>query len=326
MTSPVYDPFASARPPGVTTIDLIDARRERRFPCELWYPSESGGRDAQGFPGTYPLVVFSHYSGGNRRASSFLCEHLAARGYVVAAIDHSEVVARELRAAAGEDEAARAVRIRGWIEARVPDLRLLLDHLLGSGRLPVRVAGNAVGAVGHSFGGWTVLEAAVTDDRIASIVALAPAGGGNPRPGILPVTASLRWQRDLPVLYVAAKNDSSISLESIEELRRRTASARMVVLTDADHLHFVDDVELRHEGVRVMTLGPELAWLKNAMRPIGELLPGAQAHRLVRGYALAHFDATLKALPEAAAFWNLFEGECGNRGKEIRRRDRRLGE
>ena len=228
---------------------------------------------------------------------------------MVGAIDHSEVVARELHAASGEDKDARSARIRRWIEARVPDLRFLLDRLLGGDRLPVRVAGETAGAVGHSFGGWTVLEAAVTDDRIASVVALAPAGGGDPRPGILPVTATLRWQRDVPVLYVAAENDASISLESVAALRRRTAGARMIVLANADHLHFVDDVELRHEAVRGMTLGPELAWLKNAMRPIGELLPGAQAHRLVRGYALAHFDATLKARPEAAAFWNLFEGE-----------------
>jgi dienelactone hydrolase len=270
----------------------------------MWYPSRVGGRDATALSGSYPLIVFSHYSGGGRRASSFLCEHLAGHGYVVAALDHSEVVASELQAAAGETPQRRASRIAALIESRVPDLRFLLDSLFAAKQLPAHLADETVGAVGHSFGGWTVLEAAVGDRRIGSVVALAPAGGAPARPGILPVRATLGWQRDVPVLYVAAENDVSIPLESVTELYRRTAGTKsMVVLARADHLHFVDDVETRHEAVRTMAFSPELAWINDSMRPISELITGSEAHRFVRGYTLAHFDASLKGISEAAMLW-----------------------
>jgi predicted dienelactone hydrolase len=312
-----YDPFASAPEPGVTTIELADTARGRRFPCEIWYPSRVGGRDATALSGTYPLIVFSHHSGGGRLASSFLCEHLAGHGYVVAALDHSEVVAGDLHAVAGESEQRRTARIRAWIESRVPDLRFLIDRLLEACELPVHIAGEAVGAVGHSFGGWTVLEAAVRDRRIASIVALAPAGGAHVRSGILPVRASLEWGRDVPVLYVAAENDVSVPLESVMDLYRRTIGTKsMVVLARADHLHFVNDVETRHEAVRTMAFSPELAWLNDSMRPISELISGSEAHRFVRGYTLAHFDATIRGISEAAMLWEKL-AESG-RGAHIR--------
>jgi dienelactone hydrolase len=299
-----YDPFASGQEPGVATIEVVDAARRRRFPCEIWYPSRVGGRDATALSERYPLILFSHHSGGGRRASSFLCEHLAGHGYVVAAIDHSEVIASELQPAASETARHRAARIGDLIASRVPDLRFLLDYMLSAAQSTAHVAAEAVGAVGHSFGGWTVLEAAAQDRRIGSIVALAPAGGAQTRPGILPVRASLQWQRDVPVLYVAAENDVSIPLESVTDLYRRTTGTKsMVVLARADHLHFVDDVETRHEAVRTMGFSPELAWLSDSMRPIGELISGSEAHRFVRGYTLAHFDATLKGISEAVMLW-----------------------
>lgn len=84
---------------GVRTIEAPDPVRKRIFPCEIWYPAaaEHAGeevRDASALSGTYPLIVFSHGSAvGARRMCTYLCTHLASHGYVVAALDHSEVVA-----------------------------------------------------------------------------------------------------------------------------------------------------------------------------------------------------------------------------------------
>ena len=39
--------------------------------------------------GPFPLIVYSHGSGGQRFISAFLTEALAARGYVVVAADHT---------------------------------------------------------------------------------------------------------------------------------------------------------------------------------------------------------------------------------------------
>src|SRR5689334_17523855 len=89
-----YDPFARGRfPVGVRTIQALDTARDRLFPCEIWYPaapqhagqdlapatqdvftvppgatprSQTAVRDAAAQPGAYPLILFSHSSGGRR--------------------------------------------------------------------------------------------------------------------------------------------------------------------------------------------------------------------------------------------------------------------
>jgi Platelet-activating factor acetylhydrolase, isoform II len=97
-------------------------RGGRRFPIDIWAPDQAG--EAR------PLVIFSHSSGGNRRSSTFLCEHLASHGYVVAALDHSEVVAPGLSRRESETPDRRSKRVQAIIASRVPDVRFLLDHML----------------------------------------------------------------------------------------------------------------------------------------------------------------------------------------------------
>ena len=121
MASP-YDPFAQGEfSVKIRSFDATDEARHRVFPVEVWYPESVKG---------HALIVYSHSSGGDRRSSSFLCTHLASHGYVVAALDHSERVAPELRRRDGETEAETAVRAQGIIASRVPDLRFLVDYLL----------------------------------------------------------------------------------------------------------------------------------------------------------------------------------------------------
>src|SRR2546425_5220399 len=119
-----YDPFVRGRfPVGVRTIHALDSGRNRQFPCEIWYPasaqhagqdiapgtqdlfavpsrdtprSQMAVRNAAARPGTYPLIIYSHPSGGHRRAATLLCPHLASHAYFVAGLEHSEVVAAEL--------------------------------------------------------------------------------------------------------------------------------------------------------------------------------------------------------------------------------------
>jgi predicted dienelactone hydrolase len=305
-----YDPFERGRfPVGVVTLRAPDAARGRTFPCEIWYPAaahhtgqdtsrhQAAVRDAAAEPGTYSLVVYSHPSGGHRRTATFLCTHLASHGFAVAALDHSDVVAEELAPSTGQTAAQRAARIAAWIANRVPDIRFLLDFLSGNGAWAstATLDPTAVGIVGHSFGGWTALAAPDVEPRIRSVVALAPGGSSNPRPGIIPATLAFGWDRTVPTLYLAADRDTSTPLDGIIELYRRTpAPRRMVVLRRADHLHFIDDVEREHEALRAMTLPAEAAWLPAAMPPISELCSGEQAHLFVRGLTLCHFDATLR--------------------------------
>jgi hypothetical protein len=106
-----YDPFVRGRfPVGVRTIQGLDTVRGWLFPCELWCPAaaqyagqdlapgtqdiftllfrdgqqhQMAVRNATAQPGAYPLIIFSHSSGGNRRQSTFLCTHLILqRGFI----------------------------------------------------------------------------------------------------------------------------------------------------------------------------------------------------------------------------------------------------
>jgi dienelactone hydrolase len=179
------------------------------------------------------LIIFSHSSGGHRRSATLLCFHLARHGYVVAALDHSEVVATELARHDGESSAEQAARIDAVIANRVPDMRFLLDHLLLVGQRGTAAVGAAdnvaadigsadigatdigldemrIGLVGHSFGGWTVPATPEVEPRVRAVVALAPGGSSQPKPGILPLKLTFAWGRNVPTLYLAAEDDAPI--------------------------------------------------------------------------------------------------------------------
>lgn len=288
----MYDPFVGG--PfriEVTTFTAYDAKRDRTFSCETWCPIRNRS-SAETASATYPLVVFSHFSGGNRSSSSFLCAHLASHGYVVAALDHSD--AQLPKPSEGTDSAEKQARLRAWIDARVPDVRFLIDS--------IRPGAKQVGIVGHSFGGWTALAAPV-DGRIAAVVALAPAGSSNPRPGVIPATLDFAWGRDVPTLIIAGERDVSIPLDRAREIfDRNPATKKFVAVRNADHLHFVDDAQAQHERVRAMTFPANLAWIQMEMRPFAELRSEHEAHEVIRGLTLAHFDATLKHRAEAGRF------------------------
>ena len=326
-----YDPFARGpHPVGVRTVELLDERRARRFPCEVWYPAtasergrdvaQDGGdayprpdgvqvrrqaavRDARGEPGSYPFVLFAHGTvPWRRRSATYLCTHLASRGYVVAALDHSETLVPELARRPDETETERSARVDALIAARVPDVTFALDALLG-GAAPlagVVLDHDRVAIAGYSFGGWTALAATATDRRIGATVALAPAGSARPKPGIIPATLDLPWDRPVPVLLLAAQNDVAIPLDRVTELFERCAPPkRLFVLRRADHVHFLDAVEEEHEALRASASPPPLDAMAREMQPIAELTSGDIAHAFARGLTTAHYDAELRDVPGA---------------------------
>jgi predicted dienelactone hydrolase len=202
----------------------------------------------------------------------------------VAALDHSEVVAPEI-----------AGNVQGFIANRVPDARFLLDYML-SDALPctARPDTDRIAIVGHSAGGWTALALPETDTRIRAVVALAPGGASNPKPGIIPATLSFNWPRPPATLYIVAEDDVLTPIAGMRELYSRTPGPKqMVVLPHADHLHFVDNVEQAHERLRAASLPREASWISREMRPIAELCTGEEAHRQIQSLTLAHLNSAL---------------------------------
>lgn len=304
----MYDPFAPGRfTVAARSMQAFDATRDRSFPCDLWQPTEPVGY--------CPIILLSHSSGGSRRGYTFLTNHLASHGYIVAGLDHSELVAPELGHRDGETVEQRTARAEAFIAARIPDIRFLLDYLLTEAQLKAA----PVGIVGHSFGGWTALASPDVVHEIRAVVALAPGGASNPRPGILPLKLAFKWGRDVPTLVLVADNDVCLPIDGMYEIFERIPAAkRMVVLRRADHMHFMNNVEQLHETVRTSTpLIPELDYLQKEMRPIAELCTGEQSHLFVRGLTVAHFDAVLKQSDEGRRFLaGDIRAELASRGVE----------
>ncbi len=327
-----YNPFVRGQfPVGVRTVQALDEMRNRLFPCEIWYPateqyvgqdispqtqdffttylgstpqSQIAVRDSVAMTGIYPLILFSHHSGGHRRAATFLCTHLSSHGYIVAALDHSEVVAEELARKDKETNEQKFIRQQAIIDNRVPDIQFLLRQLLNGLVSEINFDPTQIGIVGHSLGGWTALATTDVEKNISAVVALAPGGSSNPKPGILPVKLNFSCGRDVPTLYLVAENDVSLPLAGMYEIfERAPATKQMIILRRADHLHFIDNVEQMHEVVRAMAFPDELAWLPKEMRPISELCSEQQAHLFVQGLTLSHMDAVLKRQVNAQEFW-----------------------
>src|SRR5262249_54783846 len=169
---------------------------------------------------------------------------------------------------------------------------------------------------GHSAGGWTALATPDYELRIRAVVALAPAGASNPRPGILPMKLSFDWKRDVPTLLLAAENDAALQLPGMYEIHQRIpATKRMLILQRADHAHFMDNVEREHESFRTAPLPPVLKAIQQEMLPSAELTSGEKAHLFTRGLATCHMDAFLNESPEARRFLEGdIEGELAARG------------
>src|SRR5262249_15657589 len=158
------------------------------------------------------------------------CTHLSSHGYIVTGMDHSEVVAKELGPQKDETLQQRDARWKAVIDSRVPDIQFLLGHVRRNSVCDAaQPDSDRVGIAGHSFVGWTALALPDEESRIRAIVALAPGGASNPKPGILPATLAFAWHRDVPTLYLVAENDVSLPLSGMYELFGRTPGTKRMV-------------------------------------------------------------------------------------------------
>lgn len=335
-----YDPFARGTlPVGVRTFQWSDAaRNDRPLPVEVWYPAtdahsgqdvdaatrdhyelipglppswQDAVRDATPRAGTLPLVVFSHGFGAHRRQSTFFCTHLASHGYVVAAVEHTgnTVVETVQTMMAAQLEGAVPPNLDAILSEVIPprpaDVSFVIDRLLAGAADGVpAIDADRIGMSGHSFGGWTTLMAAGRDGRIRAALPLAPAGGWSPLPPTQALTDALdfSWGRDVPTLFLVADLDTLLPLRGMRELFARTQSSKkMLILENADHMHFCDQIEEIHEFFRMMP-PPVFAGLAKDVKPIAELSPAEGAYRFTRGLGLAHMDAHLRGAEGAASF------------------------
>ncbi|MEO8392858.1 MAG: alpha/beta fold hydrolase [Chloroflexota bacterium] len=109
-----------------------------------------GQADVRAAP--YPLVVFSHGSGGEPVQMSWLLEHIASHGFVVIAPDHKEIVD------ASSSDFPRTTIVRPQTISRVLDYAATLTAPTGA--LAGMIDMERVAVAGQSYGGYTALATA----------------------------------------------------------------------------------------------------------------------------------------------------------------------
>lgn len=139
------------------------AHRPGGLDLHLWYPARDDApvtligqnalfygfharRDAMADGAMLPVVVLSHGSGGNAEQMGWLATDLAARGFIVAAVNHPGTTSRD---------SLPARTVMPW--ERTADVTAVLDRLAGEAVLGLRPDMSRVGVIGFSLGGATAL-------------------------------------------------------------------------------------------------------------------------------------------------------------------------
>ncbi len=332
-----YAPFnRGPHPVGTRQFSWTDSPRNLTMPVDVWYPATEIHRGQDLDPETqaafemipgmgallqqavdnatprsdcFPLVVFSHGFGGERRQSTFLCTHLASHGYVVASMDHVGNTTADMLS--GNGAAGDADVIDRFIKSRPLDASFVIDAML-QGQSGLDIDSERIGMAGHSFGGWTTLKTLESDARIKAALPLAPAGGMTrlDPTNVMASALNFRFKRSVPTLFIVADLDSILPLEGMLDLHARHPGPRStVVLQNADHFHFNDNIEQTHDGYQMILAGMAegmeaesrrgMEEMLAKMKPSSDLVPGVHAYQLINGLGLAHFDAVLRDDPSA---------------------------
>lgn len=261
-------------------------RYDRPLTVEIWYPGAAGGtptpysdvllrdgetrvtlhgratrdaaprQDAEGAP--FPLAIISHGYPGNRFLLSHLAENLASKGYVVAAIDHTDstyadqgkfgstLVNRSLDQKFVLDEIARMAGEEGHFLAGIVDVEstAIIGYSMGGyGAVISAGAGVTEASVGFEWGApagtlgvhqaGSETHNALPDARVKAVVAFAPWGMQR---GFWDEDGLAKVQK--PILYVAGSADDVSGYEDgVRALYQATINADAYLLTfdDANH-------------------------------------------------------------------------------------------
>ena len=186
-------------------------------------------REAPAAGTALPLVILSHGYSNAPAAMTWLTENLASKGYVVAGIHHEDAnpyVVRSADRAAPSllrplDIAFVTARLQALLGSQVDPKRIALIGYSMGGYGVVTAGGASLDPAGPLMkvvpGGWlqrhargTPGAAAITVPGLRAIVAMAPAGGGNPgawgQQGLAGITA--------PLMLIAGNHDPVVDYAS----------------------------------------------------------------------------------------------------------------
>ncbi|WP_327681448.1 alpha/beta hydrolase family protein [Kitasatospora sp. NBC_00458] len=316
------------RPVGAASVHLVDTARHdpwrpdaatRELMATLWYPAQSARGEQIPYvspevstalygtpalssvrtgvkartvpaPGRHPLIVLSPGYGYSRTSLTALAEDLAARGYAVAALDHTyETVVQfpdgrvETCLICDEVDDRRAAEVT---RSRAKDIGFLIDRLTAPGPGLVRglqIDRTRIGAAGHSIGGASAVEAMRQDGRIRAAANLdgdffvPPPAEGLSRPVLL--------------LGAQRRAGATPTANWEETWQHLTGWKRWLDLPEGGHLSFCD-VHWLVDSLGVRDQVPP----ETAQEQYGSV-KGARALAATRAYLGAFFDRHLLHRP-----------------------------
>ena len=144
-------------------LSFNDQKRQRQIPLDVYFSTAATANK--------PVIVFSHGFGSVRTDLRYLAEHLASRGYVVAALEHPG--SNETASKAVKKNKNQLVAPQEFLD-RPRDVSFILDELeklnqTANSPLQGKLATNNVMVVGYSFGGGTALALAGGELQIENL-------------------------------------------------------------------------------------------------------------------------------------------------------------
>ncbi|WP_218080143.1 alpha/beta hydrolase family protein [Anthocerotibacter panamensis] len=238
-------------PAVVDNFVLKDPQRNRDIPLKIYYPRADG---------PFPVIFFSHGTGGSKDAFSHLSRFWASHGYVAIHPSHP----------GSDKETAQAEGVlalmetnknpQQWVD-RAQDIVFLLDSLAQlEHRVPQlrgRLDPERVGMAGHSFGAFTTLllggakartprgrTVATPDARIRACLAISPQGMG--KFGLYEHS----WdQIKLPVLTVSGTRERGASWRQEPFEHMPPGDKFHLVIEGATHSSYNDYKAKRARGI-----------------------------------------------------------------------------
>lgn len=241
----------------------------RNIPIKLHLPSSGG---------PYPVVLISHGAGGNWDTHYAQANHLASHGYVVLCLEHmgsnTERIKSGIRLARNLRE---MIHDSTEVLGRPKDMSFALNQAMDWNRNHPKLRGrfdlSKVGAMGHSFGAFTVMalsgmrpaldwiEPAVSpgkglgpdvfDNRLKCGIALSPQAPGDPF-FLKESYSSLR----VPLMGISGTNDKQQNgeppiarYESFSLWPEMQGRNHFLWLTNASHRDFTDSTGGAESGM-----------------------------------------------------------------------------
>ncbi len=193
----------------------------RTLQTRIWYP--------KGTIVSAPLVIYSHGFMSKRYGGSYLAEHLASHGYIVAAMDYPLT----------HFFAPGGPLVKDVVN-QPADISFLLDQFLSWNQEAGHQFYNAIdahriGVVGLSLGGMTstlvAFHPAFGDPRIAAAVSIAGP--------TFPFAESFFQFHSVPFLMIASPLDPMVTYaENARDIPKRVPGSVLVSLENASHTGF----------------------------------------------------------------------------------------